>query len=427
MIRKGLRPQFKIVLDLPGDRKGFRQVLPFQRSWIAIGILAVFDIVFLVPAVTTFLQAVHMWSQPGDLFNLVGALFTTFWLMGWLIGPFIMTLILALLLFGREVLRAEPGKVEIFLGLPFIGLLSRYDANKIRNLRIEKPTGKSGKTWRGSHATFDYGANSGEFGSNIDAVDLVRIESGLEMSTGVGFRRGEARPEDLQGEWEPDALITALSDARGETVVDVVGVRAPVSLGSPSTVLLILANLVPIVGAVLWGWDLGNVMVLYWAESAVIGFFNLCKIVVIGRWVALLMGPFFIGHFGGFMAVHFLFLYTLFVKDPQQAASGSSLTDVAQLFVGLWPALLALFLSHAYSFFANFMGRREYRGRGVGKQMSEPYSRIVFMHLVLIFGGGLTLLLGGATPVLINVIVLQIAFDIRAHLKQRSAGQEVFS
>ena len=72
--------------------------------------------------------------------------------------------------------------------------------------------------------------------------------------------------------------------------------------------MLIFANLVPVAGTLFFGWRLSDVMVLYWAESAIIGFFNLCKIAVIGRWFALLAGPFFLGHFGGFMAVHFLFI-----------------------------------------------------------------------------------------------------------------------
>ncbi len=161
-------------------------------------------------------------------------------------------------------------------------------------------------------------------------------------------------------------------------------------------------------------------MVLYWAESAIIGFWNVCKIAVIGKWFALLAGPFFIGHFGGFMAVHFLFVYTLFVKGIQGSDSGGDLAEVAGLFIALWPALLALFLSHGYSFFANFLGRQEYRGRTVGDQMGEPYSRIIFMHLVLIFGGGLTLVLGSPTPVLLLVIGAKIWFDLRAHLKERA-------
>ena len=184
--------------------------------------------------------------------------------------------------------------------------------------------------------------------------------------------------------------------------------------------MLIIANLAPIAGSVFFDWNLGDVMVLYWAESAIIGLFNVCKIAIIGRWTALLMGPFFIGHFGGFMAVHFLFLYTIFVAPQTGMESGNELADVAQLFITLWPALAALFISHAFSFYTNFLGRHEFRDRTVNQQMTEPYSRIIFMHLILIFGGGLVMILGDPAPILILVIGLKIYFDIKAHLKQHA-------
>jgi len=135
-----------------------------------------------------------------------------------------------------------------------------------------------------------------------------------------------------------------------------------------------------------------------------------------------LMGPFFIGHFGGFMSVHFLFLYTIFVNPKEGMASANDLAEVAQLFYTLWPALAALFISHGFSFYKNFMGRQEYRGRTLNQQMTEPYSRIIFMHLVLIFGGGLSLILGNPAPVLILVIGLKIYFDVKAHLKQHGGN-----
>ncbi len=93
---------------------------------------------------------------------------------------------------------------------------------------------------------------------------------------------------------------------------------------------------------------------------------------------------------------------------------------MVNMFARLWPALAVLFASHALSFFINFMGRKEHLGRTVKNQMSEPYNRIMIMHLVLILGGGLALVLGEPTPVLVIVLVLKIWFDVRAHLKQRS-------
>ena len=90
--------------------------------------------------------------------------------------------------------------------------------------------------------------------------------------------------------------------------------------------------------------------------------------------------------------------------------------------MALAPALIALFLTHGYSFLVNFLGRKEHASRTIQTQMSEPYGRIIFMHLVIIFGGGLALVLGEPTPVLMIVIALKIWFDLRSHLKQREKG-----
>jgi hypothetical protein len=207
-------------------------------------------------------------------------------------------------------------------------------------------------------------------------------------------------------------------------LVEPVSGAGPVSLSSASTLALIVANLVPIAGTVFLGWKLSDVMVLYWAESAVIGFFNICKMIRIGRAAAVFPSLFFLGHFGGFMAIHFLFIYTLFVEGPAgMNAAGGDLVEVARLFIGLWPALLALFISHAYSFYSNFLGRGEYRSRTVRNQMSEPYTRIVFMQLVLILGGGLSMALGQAGPVLLGAIVLKIILDVRAHIKEHAGSK----
>ena len=415
MIRRGLRPNFKIGIDLPDDKDLLRRVLPFRRSWIAIVLLAIMDLIFIIPLVTTIQQAAEEWSKFVSLIDLVGALFLSAWLLGWSIGPLLMTGILVLLLFGREVLKARPGTVEIFFGLPLVGVTLQYDAAKMRNLRIEHPPKKSGKSWRGSHFAFDYGANTIAVGSAIGSDEVAELASSIQMASGTAARRGDALPGEVQTKW-----VANKEESPGMPLADAVVNGTPVTLTSPSTLALIIANLIPIAGMIFLGWKLSDVMVLYWAESAVIGFFNLCKIAVIGHWMALLAGPFFVGHFGGFMSIHFLFIYTLFVKGPKGGiGSGGELADVAQLFVNLWPALAALFVSHAFSFFKNFLGRHEYRGRTLKNQMTEPYSRIVFMHMVLIFGGGLTIILGELTPVLLIVIGLKIFFDVRAHLKQR--------
>lgn len=420
MIRKGLRPGLKIGFDVPGDKDEFRKVLPFRRSWLAIAVLAVMDAAFLIPAISTFRQAISEWGSLNSLFDLVAAAFLSAWLLGWVIAPLIMTTILALLLFGREVLKASPGKVELFIGIPFLGITSQYNVKKMRNLRYEQPPKKkSGKSWRGGHLAFDYGANTIAFGSNIEASELTELNQQLETATVAEIRSGEASSGELESKWEADEPGRPQFAATVSTIES-----TPLSLTSTSTLMLIIANLIPVAGSVFLGWNLADVMVLYWAESAVIGFFNICKIIVIGRWTALFAAPFFAGHFGGFMAVHFLFIYTIFIEGTQTgAAADGQLAEVALLFTRLWPALAALFISHAFSFYSNFLGRREYRGKTIKDQMSEPYSRIIFMQVILIFGGGLTMILGSPVPVLVISIGLKIFFDVKAHLKQHASQQ----
>jgi hypothetical protein len=427
MIRKGLRPGFKIGIDLPVQDDGFRRVLPFRRSWLAIGILVAMDTAFIIPAVLTFQQAAAQWGKLDGLFDLVIAVFLSAWLLGWSIAPLLMTTILIVLLFGREVIKAHPGRVDLFIGLPFLGFTALYDVARMRNLRSEQPKNKSGKSWRGSHLAFDYGANKVSFGSDISSGEAGELRGRIEMATGRTIRSGAALPEELEGKWKPKPEIAEEVGSQAPSTITSMEVQ-PLTLASPSTLALIIANLVPVAGTLFLGWDLSDVMVIYWAESAVIGFFNLCKIVVIGRWGALLAGPFFLGHFGGFMAVHFLFIYTIFVKGLDGMNDGADdLAEVALVFIALWPALAILFASHAFSFFNNFLGRQEYQGKTVKDQMTEPYNRIIFMHMVLIFGGGLTLILGGAIPVLILVIGLKIYFDVKAHLKEHRSRAPGFN
>ena len=393
----------------------FPRQYPFRRSWAAILIVLAMDVVFLFPAISTFQQISGSTGRFESLFDLVIVLFLGGWLIGWSIAPLGLTALLLVLLFGRETVSAGPGTLETSIGLPLIRLAWKYDVSRMRNLRIVEPPPRSGKAWRGPHMVFDYDSREVALGSNVEPGELGTFETQLAMLSGKKPRKGEFAPEEQQRKWqtEPEAVPEAAIEK------PLVG-EMPETRISASILMLVAANLVPVAGALFLGWNLSDVMVLYWAESAIIGLFNVAKIAVVGRWMALLAGPFFVGHFGAFMAVHFLFIYTIFVEGFFGSGPKGDLAEVAALFAGLWPALLALTLSHGFSFFANFIGRSEYRGRTIEKQMNEPYGRIVFMHLVLIFGGGLAMVLGGPTIVIVIVIVLKVVFDIRAHLRQRA-------
>jgi hypothetical protein len=439
MKRPKNRPKLRFSTGFSSSQQTLREVLPFRRSWKAILFIAVFAIAFTVPAVLAFVQARDEWSQLDTLFDLVAALFLSLWLLGWSIAPLILNTLLIVLFFGREVLFARPGIVEVAIGMPGLMLMLEYDVTKMRNLRIEIPEKNSGKSWRGPHMAFDYEGRIESFGSDIDNMKASNLTSRLVLATGSTIRRGSIETEMQAGpvaEQDKSALVQKLSELLRHPNISryVINSSETASLNVSSnegqarasgiftfsTLVLVLANLVPVAGTVYFGWDLASVLIIYWAESGVIGFFNLCKILVIGGWTALFSGIFFISHFGAFMAIHFLFLYHIFIQGIDSTSS-VKLEEVAIFFTALWPALAALFISHGISFIQNFIGHQEYRNKTVGKQMHEPYQRIIFMHMVIIIGAFMMSIMGDSTVVLMLVIAAKIVVDIRAHVKERNA------
>jgi hypothetical protein len=178
---------------------------------------------------------------------------------------------------------------------------------------------------------------------------------------------------------------------------------------------------VPLVFVLSGEWTLQEVIVLFWAESAIIGFYTLLKIAVVAKWWAPFPGLFFLGHFGGFMALHFLFIYMLFVRGVDvHAPAPGAIEALGSLFTPLWPALLGLFLSHGVSFALNFLARREYAGTKVQYLMMAPYGRIVVMQLTLIFGGWVVMLMKNTMPALVLLVVFKVIADLRAHYGEHS-------
>jgi hypothetical protein len=168
-------------------------------------------------------------------------------------------------------------------------------------------------------------------------------------------------------------------------------------------------------------WNLSDVMVLYWAETAVIGFWSVAKLAVVEKLGALFTGPFFIGGFGAFMSMHFLFIYYFFVRGLDAAGPEPSVGEaLLDLFAPLWLAVASLFVSHGVSFFTNYLGRQEYLDADRKRLLGEPYGRIFIMHLTVIAGGWVTMLLGAPQAALLVLIALKIASDLRAHRKEHA-------
>ena len=404
-----LAPKFDVALDLGrSSRDRFYRLSPFKRSPLIIVVALGFLVVFSAPLY--FVGDMASGEGDGSLFDATFGLFSLFWMLGWSVGVFAIALVVLLLTLGRETARVRGDELILRLGIPGLGVGMRFPGRLIRNFHYVPEPVRAGDKWRGAHLAFDYGGEPIAFGTAVDETDARRLIRQLQAI----FVSHDQPPPDVS---VPAPARVAVTDMARTASTAQVEQAQPHSWRSLSTLALIVANLVPVAGVLLLGWRIGDVMMLFWAESAVIGLFNLLKLVRIGGWSVLLVGPFFVGHYGAFMAGHLLFIYGFF-GDSFTGGGDVSVAEVLADFMQLAPALLAFVISHGVSYFSNFLGRREYLGRTVNQQMGEPYKRIVIMHVTIIFGGFMTLALGSSLPALLLLVMLKLLADTRAHLRE---------
>lgn len=215
-----------------------------------------------------------------------------------------------------------------------------------------------------------------------------------------------------------------------------------------SSLVLILANLLPIGGVVWFGWSALEVLLLYWTESVAIGVINVLRMASIesdnlfagyvapdgeARSSALLQTagallpmngikafviPFFMIHYGMFCFGHISIVTSIFAVSGTTPGSFGALPGASD--TGFWIVVAAIFFSHLFSYFVNFIGKGEYRRTGLMTLMMRPYGRIMAMHITVVVGAGLTMVLADPLPMLVVLVVMKTAIDLKMHNGERS-------
>jgi len=204
------------------------------------------------------------------------------------------------------------------------------------------------------------------------------------------------------------------------------------SINNWPIVILVISNLFPLFGIFFLNWSITPILILYWAENVVIGFYNIFKILkaeakesgprITGFQLAIdsfpkLLWPikiaiafFFAFHFGIFMIGHGFFLYAFLKMGTLPSFSFS-------FYEFIFPVIL-LFISHGISYKQNFIDKQEYKNTSSYDQMNQPYSRMAIMHMVIMALGISFSFLGSPKYALILLIGLKIYIDLKSHLKE---------
>jgi len=195
---------------------------------------------------------------------------------------------------------------------------------------------------------------------------------------------------------------------------------------SPTVLLLIIANLVPLYGVLILHWEIFPILLLFWIENVIVGIFNVLKMAFAapastGSWlIKIPLIPFFCFHYGMFTLVHGIFVFGFFggfftegSAFPDENALYKAITET-----GIGWAILALLISHAVSFTWNYIGKGEYKKANPQELMGQPYGRVVMLHLTILIGGFLVMAMGSPIYALLILIFLKIFIDIQAHIKE---------
>lgn len=197
-----------------------------------------------------------------------------------------------------------------------------------------------------------------------------------------------------------------------------------------SQLLIVVVNSIPLFGVLLYQWDITSILFLFWLETGIIGFYNILKMVKVGGvLVSIIAVPFFIVHFGGFMAGHLIFIFALFSAYGLGRVPLSGLFPPFSFLQTLLGQMIlpfvAMVISHGVSFFRNFIEREEYKTTDIQKQMSAPYSRIIVMHFVVLLGGWMVLATQSAVWSLVLLVIFKTMLDMLAHNREHARGRDM--
>ena len=197
-----------------------------------------------------------------------------------------------------------------------------------------------------------------------------------------------------------------------------------------ATLFLIAANLLPVVGVVFWGWDAFVLLMLYWMETAIIGFWTIVRVAAAPaasgslRGVPAVLGglgiaAFFSVHAGIFMIVHFVFLWTLFSGAWSHRIHGVG--DFVRLMVlgtGLWFPLIVLFLGRGWALIWPLIAPRlgltpaPDAAKGEDNAIGALYTRIIVMQFTILIGAWFAVAAGDGIAPLILLIVIKTVVDL---------------
>jgi hypothetical protein len=191
--------------------------------------------------------------------------------------------------------------------------------------------------------------------------------------------------------------------------------------------------LVMAAGIALFDWPTFTVLAPYWLENVIVGGFTALRILAAGARTerygeSLAVTAFFCVHYGLFCAVHGIFVATLFggmrsmsnMADPLFLMIGRISSDRVGVLV-----VAAMAVAAALDAWLAMASVEADDAKAVRSIMSEPYGRIVVLHVVLLAGGFLMAALRLPSLAALLLVAFKLVHDLRLLRRRQAAAVPV--
>ena len=197
--------------------------------------------------------------------------------------------------------------------------------------------------------------------------------------------------------------------------------------------VMLLANLVPLYGAIFEHWSVLNILLIYWAENVIVGVVTVLEMGTVSAtstsaaFTGIPVIVFFCVHYAFFTTGHGALIYSIFGHG--QFPHGAIRHDYWHSFYepftpghALFYPVLSICVARFNSFVSDFLGRGEYRAVSIGVLMLRPYGRVMLLHVVLLVGGFLAMLAGSPWVAVAVLVLTKTAIELALHGYMRRYG-----
>ena len=192
-----------------------------------------------------------------------------------------------------------------------------------------------------------------------------------------------------------------------------------------SVVPLLLSNFLTIAWALFEGWKIVDVMLVYWVQSVIIGYFNYHRIMDLQEFSTENFTinnrqpeptPKTKKHVAGFFALHYGVFHAAYLGFFLSSESG----EITLSSIGIIACVIAFILNHRYSYRFN-KERDSQRVPNIGTLMFFPYARVVPMHLLI----GMAASLGSdSITALMIFLLLKTGADVIMHMVEHADARQ---